>query len=89
MPAKAEAVEQLAASYRNDELGEIVVILNEETVIFDFGEFTNEVTTKMNPDGSLSFASISPGRAGFEFIVGDGQTLILRDAQHAYIFAAK
>ena len=40
------------------------------------------------PDGTVSFTTITPGVIGFEFVVGSGpeRTLIMRDAQHEYIF---
>jgi hypothetical protein len=86
LPANKEVVETLAVSYRNNELGEISVSRDGGELIFDFGEFTNAVTTKSNPDGTLSFVSISPGWTDFEWVAGDGQTLILRDSQHEYVF---
>jgi hypothetical protein len=37
----------------------------------------------------VSFLTIAPGIIGFEFVVGSGPapTLIVRDAQHEYVFA--
>ena len=36
----------------------------------------------------MSFITIRPGMIGFEFVVGSGEkrTLVLRDAQHEYVF---
>jgi hypothetical protein len=57
--------------------------------IFDFGEWKSEVASRTNPDGTVSFITIVPGMIGLEFIVGSGEerTLIMRDAQHEYVFA--
>jgi hypothetical protein len=48
------------------------------------------MATRKNPDGTISFVTIRPGIVGFEFVVGSGPkpTLIVRDAQHEYAFAA-
>jgi hypothetical protein len=58
--------------------------------VFDFGEWQSEVASRRNPDGTTSFVTISPGVAGFEFVVGTGakKTLTLRDAQHEYEFSS-
>jgi hypothetical protein len=57
---------------------------------FDFGEWRGEVASRRNPDGTVSFLTIAPGIIGFEFVVGSGPTptLIVRDAQHEYVFTA-
>ena len=56
---------------------------------FDFGEWRSDVASRKNPDGTLSFLTTVPGALGFEFVVGSGEkrTLIVRDAQHEYVFA--
>lgn len=58
---------------------------------FDFGEWKSEVASRRNPDGSLSFLTTAPGISGFEFVVGPGPgpSLIVRDAQHESVFAAR
>ena len=40
--------------------------------------------------GTVSFLTTAPGIVGFEFVVGAGPqpSLIVRDAQHEYVFAA-
>jgi hypothetical protein len=61
-------------------------------VVFDFGEWRSEVATRREPDGSITFMTISPGVDGFEFRAGaaDGKrTLLLRDAQHEYRFTER
>ena len=58
------------------------------STIFDFGEWKSETASCKNPDGTISFITIVPGVSGAEFVVGSGpkRTLIVRDAQHEYIF---
>jgi hypothetical protein len=60
----------------------------ETIVVFDFDEWKSEIATRKNPDGTISFVTIAPGLAGFEFLVGSGakRPLIARDAQHEYTF---
>ena len=61
---------------------------SETAATFDFGEWQSEVASRKNPDGSTSFLTIRPGIMGIEFTVGSGpkRTLLLRDAQHEYVF---
>ena len=79
---------KLAKHYANASLGEIEVSTSGASTIFDFGEWKSEVASRRNPDGTISFLTIVPGMIGFEFVVGSAlkQTLILRDAQHEYVF---
>ena len=45
-----------------------------------------------NPDGSVSFLTTIPGFDGLEFVVGGAagkRTLVVRDAQHEYMFDEK
>lgn len=89
IPADADAVAGLAAKYANEDLGEIVVVRDGTKTSLDFGEWKSEVASQKNPDGSISFVTLVPGGDGIEFVVGTGpeRTLILRDAQHEYVFA--
>jgi CubicO group peptidase (beta-lactamase class C family) len=91
IPAAAEDAGKLAAHYANPALGEITVKHEGKATIFDFGEWKSEVASRHNPDGSVSFLTIAPGVTGFELVVGAGepQTLVLRDAQHAYTFTSR
>ncbi len=88
IPADPQAVGNLATQYGNSALGEIAVSQSGEATVFDFGEWQSEVATRENPDGTVSFITVTPGMIGFEFVVGDGEqrTLIVRDAQHEYVF---
>jgi hypothetical protein len=80
----------LATEYFNDALGEVKVKRDGETVTFDFGEWQADMASKANPDGTVSFVTITPGIDGLDMVVGpkkDGaRSLILRDAQHEYVF---
>lgn len=90
VPPDAAVIASLAKRYRNDALGTIDVRKKGATVVFDFGEWKSEIASQKNPDGSFSLSTIAPGAMGFEFVVGDGgKSLVLRDAQHEYVFAAQ
>jgi CubicO group peptidase (beta-lactamase class C family) len=89
IPAAAAPARDLASRYRNDALGNIAVSKDGDSVIFDFGEWQSPVGSRTNPDGTTSFMTIAPGITGLEFVVGSGgetRTLIMRDAQHEYVF---
>jgi CubicO group peptidase (beta-lactamase class C family) len=90
IPAAAADAAKLAPHYVNDALGDITVSHNGGATVFDFGEWHSEMATRHNPDRSVSFITIAPGITGFEFVVGTGSkpSLIVRDAQHEYVFAA-
>ena len=90
MPADEELVETLAAHYRNGALGDIRVERNGASTTFDFGEWKSEVGSRVNPDGTVSYVTTATGIAGLEFLVseGDDPALIMRDAQHEYVFDA-
>jgi len=92
IPADAAASGLLAARYSNAALGEVAVGRNGNAVIFDFGEFSSEVGSRVNPDGTTSFITVVPGFNGLEFVVGksgDKRVLTLRDAQHEYVLQEK
>jgi CubicO group peptidase (beta-lactamase class C family) len=89
VPAEAGAADKLAQTYVNDAVGVITVQRRGERLHFDFGEFASEMASRVNPDGTTSFITVVPGLAGFEFVVrkrGDKHTLMLRDAQHEYLY---
>jgi hypothetical protein len=90
VPPDATAAASLAKRYTNPALGAIDVRRSGSDVTFDFGEWKSNVASQKNPDGSVSFATIAPGILGLEFVMGDGgKSLVLRDAQHEYVFAAQ
>jgi CubicO group peptidase (beta-lactamase class C family) len=90
IPAAAADAAKLAGHYANDALGDIAVSRAGAGTVFDFGEWKSEVASRHNPDGTVSFLTTAPGVVGFEFVVGSGMrpSLVARDAQHEYFFAA-
>lgn len=87
VPADAAEARKLAGRYANNALGQIVVTRKGAATVFDFGEWSSEVASRRNPDGTTSFVTIVPGFNGLEFVAGD-KTLTLRDAQHEYVYTA-
>jgi CubicO group peptidase (beta-lactamase class C family) len=87
VPADAAAAGKLAATYTNSAVGGIVVRKKGAATVFDFGEWSTEVASRKNPDGTISFVTIVPGFGGLEFVAGD-KKLTLRDAQHEYVLQA-
>jgi len=88
-PADAKALDGLAARYRNDALGEVVVTRKDGKAWFDFGGFSSEVGTMPQPDGSLAIVTIDPVALGFAFVRADkdgARKLVVRDGQHEYVF---
>jgi hypothetical protein len=90
-PADTGDAAKLAPHYVSAALGDITVSRQGSSTVFDFGEFKSEVASRHNPDGTVSFLTIVPGFIGLEFVVGSGpkNTLIVRDAQHEYVFDAQ
>ncbi len=86
VPADPSEAGKLAARYAHPAVGAIAVSKKGPATIFDFGEWSSEVASRKNPDGTISFITIVPGFIGLEFVAGDN-TLTLRDAQHEYVFA--
>jgi CubicO group peptidase (beta-lactamase class C family) len=88
VPADAGEAKKLGEHYVSDALGAIDVSRINDATIFDFGEWSSEVASRVNPDGTISFITIATGISGLEFVVGagDSPTLIMRDSQHEYLF---
>ncbi|MCW5801801.1 MAG: serine hydrolase [Deltaproteobacteria bacterium] len=92
VPAAPEHASKLAAKYANESLGDVVVTRAGAAVTFDFGEWKSEVATRTNPDGTISYVTITPPLAGFELSPGEAggkRTLVVRDAQHEYVFTER
>ncbi len=90
-PADPASVARLAARYRSTALGDVDIRRRGEAIWFDFGGWKSEVASRGNDDGTTTFVTISPGARGFEFMLsGDSgrSSLMLRDAQHEYVFIA-
>jgi CubicO group peptidase (beta-lactamase class C family) len=89
VPAAEAAVAALAPNYRNDVLGNIAVAREGKAVYFKMGNIRSTVVSRKNDDGTISFITITPTMQGFEFVVGlrdNRRALIIRDAQHEYVF---
>ncbi|MGE3546211.1 MAG: serine hydrolase domain-containing protein [Kofleriaceae bacterium] len=91
IPADQTESAKLADHYSNTALGDIAVTRKAGKIVFDFGEWKSEMASRKNPDGTTSFLTMVPGFTGLELVVGSGErkTLVLRDAQHEYVFDAK
>ena len=89
IPADAGEASRLAPRYRSSALGEVAVLRAGGKVVFDVGEWKSEVASRKNDDGSISFVTIDPALAGFEFVVAGRagkRALVVRDGQHEYFF---
>lgn len=85
VPADPAAAAKLGPRYHNAALGGITVRTGTGATVFDFGEWKSAVASRKNDDGTISFRTIDPGAGGFEFVVS-GNSLVLRDSQHEYVF---
>jgi CubicO group peptidase (beta-lactamase class C family) len=95
LPADPAVVADLAGAYANDALGSVTVKKpggkgsKVKTLTFDMGEWSVEVGTRKNEDGTVSMQVVTPG-IPVPFVVGknaDGKrTLTVRDSQHEYVF---
>jgi hypothetical protein len=89
IPPDAKAIEQLANRYTNAALGGLSVVKEGGSIVFDVGSWHSAVASRQNDDGTLSFITIDPLLGGFEFVVAnkDGKhQLVIRDAQHEYVY---
>jgi hypothetical protein len=92
VPVREVDADQLASGYTNPALGTIRIRRDRGITRLDIGEWTSELASRDNPDGTLSFITTSPGVDGTEFVagrVGDQRVLITRDAQHEYVFTER
>jgi CubicO group peptidase (beta-lactamase class C family) len=92
LPADPGFAGKLAARYTNPALGDITVRHAGDATVFDFGEWKSTVATRREPDGSVTFVTISPGMVGIPLVAGgsgEKRTLTVRDAQHEYVFAER
>lgn len=89
VPADDDDAGKLAARYHSEALGDLAVVHDRGNTYFDVGEWKTPVASRKNPDGSVSFVTITPGLVGLEAVVGAAsgkRTLVIRDAQHEYTF---
>ena len=85
VPADTAEAAKLAPTYEHPAVGKIAVSKKGAATVFDFGEWSSEMASRKNPDGTISFVTIVPGFTGLEFLMGKN-TLTLRDAQHEYVY---
>lgn len=91
IPPDAATAQGLAARYANKDLGPLSVARKGAAVVFDLGEWTSEMASRKNDDGSTSFITVAPDITGLEFVVAEREgkkVLIARDAQHEYVFTS-
>lgn len=89
VPAESSLASQLAAKYYSKELGELDIVSKNGATTFDFGAWKSSVASRKNDDGTISFITVDPATAGFEFVVSERsgkKVLIIRDGQHEYVF---
>jgi hypothetical protein len=91
VPATLAYAAQLASYYTSPDLGHITVRRDGSGLVFDFGLWSSHMGTRKNADGTISFLTIDPGVAGFDFVLPSGgkRELITRDGQHVYTYTAK
>jgi hypothetical protein len=88
-PAAADEAAKLGAHYVNADLGNIDVKVSGGQTVFAWDGGESQMATRKNDDGTISFINADPPLSGFEFVRGDQngkRTLIVRDAQHEYVF---
>ena len=89
VPADPAEAGKLAQRYRNPALGDVAVLRARGAVLFDVGEWKSAVASRKNDDGTISFITIDPTLASFEFVMAQREgkrALITRDGQHEYFF---
>ena len=80
----------LAARYRNPELGDLIVARKGDETWLKAGVVDSPVGTRKNADGTLSLVTVDPSVLGFEIVTGGApgaRTLTVRDSQHEYVYA--
>jgi CubicO group peptidase (beta-lactamase class C family) len=91
VPAEGAAVSNLATRYRSAALGDIEVVRKGASTWFDFGAWESEMASQRGEDGAVVFVTVSPGEDGYAFEVAEREekrVLVLKDAQHEYVFTA-
>lgn len=91
IPPDPSEAGKLAARYVSPALGALAVRRDGGATVFDFGEWRSAVASRRNDDGTISFITIDPTVAGFEFVVGERngrRALVVREAQREHAFVA-
>lgn len=89
LPANADEVAKLADRYSNAALGNISVKRSDAKTVFVWDGGQSAMATRKNDDGTISFVTADPPLSGLEFVKAEREgkrCLILRDAQHEYVF---
>ena len=89
VPADRAQAGKLASRYVNPVLGELRVQIKDGTTTFDFGDWRSAVASRRNRDKTISFVTIDPAANGWQFVADErngAKALIVRDAQHEYLF---
>lgn len=89
LPGDPAVLGNLAARYRNAEVGPLVTRVEGGRTWVKAGVIEAPLATRRNPDGSTSIVSVGPGAIGLEALVGQGpnaRTLTVRDSQHEYVY---
>ena len=88
-PATEEEASKLAGHYVSAQLGNLTVKRSSGQTLFVWDGGESRMATRKNDDGTISFINADPPLSGLEFVKGekDGKrVLIVRDAQHEYVF---
>lgn len=89
VPGDPAALANLAARYRNPEVGALTIAQRDGTRWLKAGYIEGPVATRKNADGTLSLVTVGPGGIGFDGLIGarDGlRTLTMRDSQNEYVY---
>jgi hypothetical protein len=89
VPASAAELAKLAAHYTSEALGAITVEHQGANTVFRFDGWQSTVASRKNDDGTVSFVTIDPTRDGLAFVRAERsgkRSLVVRDAQHEYVF---
>jgi CubicO group peptidase (beta-lactamase class C family) len=90
VPGDPAALANLAAKYRDPELGNTITIREQGGAKWiKAGFIEGPVATRKNADGSTSLVSIAPGGIGVDALIGNrngARTLTIHDSQHDYVY---
>ena len=89
VPGDPAVLGNLAATYRNPEVGALTITERDGATWIDAGFIEGPVATRSNADGSVSLVSVGPGAIGVDALIGErdgARTLTIRDSQHEYIY---
>jgi hypothetical protein len=84
-------VGRLPAHYLSDELGDLWIEGEGESLTFRFASIACPMRVRREPDGSLTYVTAHPVLRGFAFAAREGesgQVLTIREGQHEYVFRA-